>query len=317
MSAESSDAARARPRIPAEIAGAVRRLEIAARRAVKDDLAGDYHSVFKGRGMDFQDVRAYQPGDDPRVIDWNVSARMDELYVKRFVEERELTVLLLVDASGSQLFGSPERTKRECAAGVAALLALSAVANNDRVGLMIFTDRVEAFVPPKKGRKHALRIVSQVLAPDTQGRGTDLAAALGHCARLVKKRAVVFLISDFDDPAFVPPAAEAAPTDPVSRALDLAARRHELVPVWVRDPMEEILPNLGILQVEDPESGELVVVDSGSARLRRAYQERAAARHEWRARALRRRTKECIHVRTDRDYLAPILRHFRRRARRS
>ena len=290
--------------LPAHLVKAVKHLEIIARRAVNDQLAGQYHSVFKGRGMDFVDVREYQPGDDIRVIDWNVSARTDVLHIKQFTEERELTVFLMVDASGSQLFGTHHRRKQTCAAEIGALLAFSAIKNNDRVGLITFSDRVETFVPPKKGRKHVLRVITQILELASEHRGTRLADALEHLTRITRKRAVVFLISDFLDEGF-------------ERALDIASRRHEIIPVLVVDPMEEKLPNMGIVEVEDPETGQLLTVDTTSARVREAFARRAASERETRIKRFRRLKMEPIVVRTDEDYLGPLIKYFRLRARRA
>ena len=245
-----------------ELLQRVRRIEIATRRAVEDTLSGQYHSVFKGRGMDFSEVRAYAPGDEVRTIDWNVTARTGHLHVKRFVEERELTVMVLCDLSASADFGSGERTKGEVAAEIAALLALSAVANGDRCGLALFTDRVERYVPPRKGRKHALRLVSEVLGFLPRSRRTDLAAALEFAARVQRRRAVVFLLSDFQD-------GEAA-APPWERALRVAARRHDVVPVLLGDRRERQLLPAGLAWVEDPETGEVFRADLRSASTRRA-----------------------------------------------
>ncbi len=290
--------------LPKEIASAVKRLEIIARRAVNDQLAGQYQSVFKGRGMDFVDVREYQPGDDIRVIDWNVSARMDSLYVKQFVEERELTVFLLVDASGSQLFGTQNQRKREAAAELAALIAFSAIKNNDRVGLITFTDKVETFIPPKKGRKHVLRVITQILGQEVEARGTDLDVALEHLSRITRKKAVVFLISDFLDSGF-------------EKALDIANRRHELVPVVVTDPLEEKVPNVGLVHLEDPETGRTVTVDTTSKRVRNAFERAAAEQRARREQVFRRLKIDFVNVRTDEDHIAPLIKYFRSRTRRA
>ena len=289
--------------LPKEIASAVKRLEIIARRAVNDQLAGQYQSVFKGRGMDFVDVREYQPGDDIRVIDWNVSARMDSLYIKQFVEERELTVFLLVDASGSQLFGTQNQRKQEAAAELAALIAFSAIKNNDRVGLIAFTDQVETFIPPKKGRKHVLRVITEILGQSPQARGTDLSVALEHLSRITRKKAVVFLISDFLDSGF-------------EKALDIANRRHELVPVIVTDPLEERVPNVGLVHLEDPESGRTLTIDTTSARVRNAFERAAADQRTRRERMFRRLKLDYVNVRTDEDHIAPLIKYFRGRTRR-
>ncbi len=210
---------------PREVLRRVRRIEIRTRRLVEESLAGSYHSVFKGRGMEFAEVREYEPGDDVRSIDWNVSARMGHPFVKKFTEERELTVVLVVDGSGSQRFGTAESTKLQLAAEISALLAFSAIRNGDRVGLLLFTDRVERFVPPRKGREHGLRVIREVLAFEPEGRGTDLGRALTVLQRVVPKRAVVFVVSDFQDDAF-------------ERPLRVAARKHDVVALRTSDPRE-------------------------------------------------------------------------------
>jgi uncharacterized protein (DUF58 family) len=282
---------------------AVKHLEILARRAVNDQLAGQYHSVFKGRGMDFVDVRAYQPGDDIRFIDWNVSARLDELHIKRFVEERELTVFLLVDVSGSQLFGTQARRKQEAAAELASLIAFSAVQNNDRVGLIIFSDRIECFIPPKKGKKHVLRVITEILTCEPVGKRTHIAGALEYLTRINRKKSVAFIISDFQDQAF-------------SKALDIAQRRHELVPVVITDPMEENLPAMGIVQMEDPETGVRVAIDTSSKKVRDAFAAFAVQQRQQREQAFQRLKIDSVQVRTDADHIRPLINYFRQRARR-
>ena len=221
---------------PAEILKKIRTLEIKTRGLVETAFAGDYHSVFKGRGMNFEDVREYQPGDEIRAIDWNVTARLGTAYVKKFTEERELTVILVVDVSASGNFGSTAQSKRELAAEVACLLAFSAIRNNDKVGLILFTDRVELFIPPKKGRSHTLRLIREILFFKPQGRGTEPALALDYLNNIVTRRAVVFFISDFQAPDF-------------SRALALSGRRHDFIAIHIRDEREKVLPNIGIITV--------------------------------------------------------------------
>ncbi len=289
--------------LPDEIFKAVRRLEIVARRAVDDHLAGQYHSVFKGRGMDFRDVRAYQPGDDMRVIDWNVSARMNELHVKQFVEERELTVFLLVDASASQLFGTRNRRKLETAAQLAALIAFSATRNNDRVGLMVFTDGVETCLPPRKGRKHVLRVIREVLEPNVTSRGTDLPAALEYLVRVSNKRSVAFVISDFLDEGY-------------ERALKIAHRRHEIVPLVVQDPMELRLPDMGIVNFRDPETGQIVAADTSSNAVRQCYAAHVDRLQRDRERIFRKLEIDSVLIDTANDHIDPVVRYFRRRAKR-
>jgi uncharacterized protein (DUF58 family) len=296
--AEEDSAARRR-----DLIKRVRRLEIVTRRIVNDQLAGNYHAVFKGRGMDFDEVRLYQPGDEIRFIDWNVSAKMEEIYVKRFVEERELTLFLLVDASASQLFGTRGRSKLEVAAEIAAMIAFSAIKNNDRIGLIIFTDEVELFVPPKKGRKHVLRVISQILDFKARSRGTDISAALDFLSRVSKRTCVAFLVSDFLDGDY-------------ERSMRITARRHDLIPVVLTDPMEEELPNLGTAWVRDPESGQVLQVDTASASFRRRYKERAQAAQALRDRLLRKMKLDTIQVQTDQSTLQPLVNYFRLRARR-
>ena len=283
---------------------AVKHLEIIARRAVNDQLAGQYHSVFKGRGMDFVDVREYQPGDDIRVIDWNVSARTDTLHIKQFVEERELTVFLLVDVSGSQLFGSQNKRKQACAAELAALIAFSAIKNNDRVGLILFSDKVECFVPPKKGKKHVLRVISEILQAKSSSRGTRIQSALELLGRITRKKALVFLISDFQDDGF-------------ETRLGVVSRRHEVIPIMVIDPLEEDLPNMGIVHIENPETGKILTVDTSSVKLRKAFSLRARRNREAREKMFRRRKIDHLLIRTEADYIGALVHYFRARTRRS
>jgi len=298
-----------------ELLRRVRRIELATRRAVEDRLAGQYHSVFKGRGMAFSDVRAYAPGDEVRAIDWNVTARTGQLHVKRFVEERELTVVLLVDASASADFGSRERTKAEVTAEIAALVAFSAVSNGDRVGLVLFTDRVERFVPPRKGRRHALRLVSEVLRFRPEGRRTSIRAALEFLRRALRRRTVAFLVSDFLEPA---PPGGAGPEDPLpfERALRIAARRHEVVPVRLADRLEAELPDAGLALLEDPETGRALRVDLSDRRVRARFAAAAEEEDERLRRAFARLELDSVTVRADAaDHVAPLVAFFRARAR--
>lgn len=286
--------------VPAEVLRQVRRIELRTRGLVNSRFTGEYHSVFKGMGMEFAEVREYQPGDEVRTIDWNVSARMRRLFVKRFVEERELTVLLLVDSSGSSRGGSLERDKQAMAAELAAVLALTATRNNDRVGLLLHSDRVEHLVPPRKGRRHALRLVRDVLAARAQPRGTDLAAACDYAARLLPHRSIVFVISDFVAPSF-------------EDALSRLARRHDVVAVVLDDPGERELPDVGVARLVDAESGELAEVDTSDPRVRDRYA--AAIRAEVAARQglLRRHAVDEVLVPLERGYTEPLLRFFRTR----
>jgi uncharacterized protein (DUF58 family) len=287
-----------------ELLRKIRKIEIVTERLVRDRMAGQYHSVFKGRGIAFSEVRQYMPGDDIRLIDWNVSARMNDTYVKLFTEEREMTVLLLIDMSASGNFGSREQEKRELTAELAAVLAFSAIKNNDRVGLIIFTDQVERFVPPKKGKKHVLRVVSEILNFKPASRRTDLQAGLQFLGRIARRRAVAFLISDF----LAAPAA-------YERALRITARRHDLIPVSVTDPLEEGLPDVGFLELQDPETGEVVVFDT-SGREARQFAHDARRAVEARTTLFRRLNMDTVSVRTDRPYLRALTTFFESRARR-
>jgi uncharacterized protein (DUF58 family) len=286
-----------------ELIRRIRRLEIRTRKVVADSLAGQYQSVFKGRGMAFSEVRQYQPGDEIRTIDWNVTARMREPYVKVFTEERELTVMLLVDVSASGAFGSHGRTKSEIAAEVAAQIAFSATANNDRVGLVLFSDRLEKIVPPRKGRKHVMRVVSDILTTQPEGRGTDLSLGLTRLRQLAPRGAVTFLISDFIAEGYEGP-------------MRLAARRHDLVPVVIADPMEEGLPSMGLIALEDPETGERVLVDSSAKVVQQALQRHAAERRAEREQLFRKIRLDHVSLSAGDDHGLALQRFFRLRARR-
>jgi uncharacterized protein (DUF58 family) len=288
--------------IPRELLKKIRKIEIFTSKLVNDQLAGQYQSVFKGRGMAFSEVRQYQAGDDVRLIDWNVSARMNEPFVKIFVEEREMTVILLVDMSASGLFGSRLQSKQEVAAEVAALVAFSAIKNNDRVGLIIFTDEIELFVPPKKGKKHVLRVISEILTFQPRSRRTDLAVALQYLGRIARKRAVAFLVSDFLADGWLQP-------------LRVADRRHDLVPVILADPMESKLPALGLVAVEDLETGAVLEFDSSGPEARE-YEALVRRRAEEREAVLRRMSLDFVNVRTDRPYVDALVAFFRARERR-
>jgi len=289
--------------IPRELIKKLRKIEIHTSRLANDQLAGSYHSVFKGRGMAFSEVRQYQPGDDVRFIDWNVTARTGDAYVKIFTEEREMTVMLLVDLSASQRFGSSDRSKVEVVAEVAALLAFSAIKNNDRVGLILFTDRVERFVPPKKGRGHVMRVVTEILNAKPEGEGTNLRAALDALGSVSRRRAVAFLVSDFI-------------TGGYERSLRVAARRHDLIPISVVDPREEELSDVGIAWLEDLETGEELEIDTSDPRVRRAFAHSVARQRAEREQLFQRLRMDEVTIRTDRDYVRPIAELFRRRRRR-
>jgi uncharacterized protein (DUF58 family) len=287
-----------------ELLKKIRKIEIVTERLVRDRMAGQYHSVFKGSGIAFSEVREYMPGDDIRQIDWNVSARMNEPYVKLFIEEREMTVLLLVDMSASGRFGSRDQEKRELAAELAAILAFSAIKNNDRVGLIIFTDEVERFVPPKKGKKHVLRVISEILSYEPRSPRTNLGVGLDFLGRIARRRAVTFLVSDF-----------LAPPAQYERALRIAGRRHDLIPVTVTDPLEEALPSVGLVELEDPETGELVVFDTSGPE-GRAFAAESRAIRAAREALFKKLDLDAIGVSTDRPYLPALTSFFEARARR-
>ena len=281
---------------PHDILKKIRRLEIKTRGLVQTAFAGQYRSVFKGRGMNFEEVREYQPGDEVRAIDWNVTARMGHPYIKKFTEERELTVMLLVDVSASGNYGSVSLSKRELAAEVACVLAFSATRNNDKVGLVLFSDHVELFIPPKKGRLHTLRLIREIMYFTPEGRGTDINCALDFLNRVVTRRSVAFVISDFQASGF-------------SKALSVTARRHDFVALQIVDPREEDLPNVGLVTLEDAETGEQIEVDTSDSSTRAAYLNLVEKRRNEFLKELRRQRIDSISLSTDRDYL-PALRGF-------
>jgi uncharacterized protein (DUF58 family) len=286
----------------AELFKKARKIEIASRRLVDTQLAGQYHAVFKGRGLIFSDVRPYYPGDDVRTIDWNITARMNAPHVKQFVEERDRTVNLVIDMSASGFFGSAGATKREIAAELAAVVAFSAIKNNDRVGLYILTDKVERYIPPKKGRKHVLRVIGEILTFKPKSRGTDLAKGLDFLGKVAKRRSVVFFVSDFLSTGW-------------ERAMRIASQRHEIVPVVVGDPMETTLPNVGLLVLEDLETGAVIEVDTSRA-MRRDFEAQALRAAEEREQALRRLNLDVVTVATDQPYVDALIAFFRARAKR-
>ncbi|MFL6527805.1 MAG: DUF58 domain-containing protein [Chthoniobacterales bacterium] len=288
---------------PAEILKKIREIELKTRGFVETTLAGDYHSVFKGRGMNFEEVREYQPGDEIRSIDWNVTARLGTAYVKKFTEERELTVILVVDVSASEYFGSVSQSKRELAAEVACLLAFSAIRNNDKVGLLLFSDRVELFVPPKKGRSHTLRIVREILFFEPVGRGTDPALALDYLNHVVTRRAVVFFLSDFQ-------------TGDFSRQLAVSGRRYDFIALHVEDQRERVLPNVGIITLEDSETGEQIEINTAERSTRDRFAEVARIRDDELNRTLRRHNIDSITLETGEDYVPALRSFFKARERR-
>ena len=288
--------------IPKELFKKIRRLEIRTKGMVDNVFGGEYHSAFKGRGIEFAEVRPYQIGDDIRNIDWNVSARTGETYVKVFEEEREQTLMLLVDISGSEDFGSQEKLKREIAAEICALIAFSAIQNNDKVGLVLFTDAVELFVPPKKGRRHVLRLIRELFAHEPSSRGTDLGGALRHTLHLLRRQSIVLVISDFFDAEY-------------ERPLRATAQRHDTVAVHLQDPREAELPNMGLVELTDAETGDTVWVDTRSAAARSAFQSEAETRQAETADLMRKARVDYVPIRTDEDYIEPLVRFFRQRNR--
>jgi len=307
--AAGAPAAAAAPAVPREILRQVRRIEMRTRGLVDSIFGGEYQSVFRGQGMEFAEVREYQPGDDVRTIDWNVTARTGQPHVKKHVEERELTLLLALDLSGSEQFGTRGRFKAELAAELAAVLALSAVRNHDRVGLLLFTDEIEHVVPPKKGRRHVLRLIRDVLAFQPAGTGTDLARGLDYGARLLPHRGIIFLMSDF-----LPPGGQAWPAA-WEKSLRLASRRHDVVAISITDRAETELPAAGLIALRDPESGRIHIVDSDSPRVRAAYAERVAQERADTRRLLRGLGIDEVQGEVGQPFVAPLLAFFHRRER--
>ena len=286
--------------VPPEVLRQVKLLELRTRGLVNSLFSGEYRSVFKGQGMEFSEVREYQMGDEVRSIDWNVTARMRRPYVKRYIEERELTVMLAVDLSGSERYGTRRRFKSELASELAAVLAMSAIRNNDRVGTLLFTDQVEHVVPPRKGRRHALRLMRDLLAFEPAHRGTDVALATEYLNKMLAHKAIIFLVSDFMSPD-------------VERPLKLLAQRHDVVAVTVEDPSEIELPDIGLARLTDPETGETVDVDTSDPEVRVAFAEWVNAEREARKKLFRRLAIDEVPVRTDGSIVEPLFRFFRNR----
>jgi uncharacterized protein (DUF58 family) len=286
--------------IPREVLQKVRRIEIRTRSVVDSVLSGEYHSVFKGRGMEFSEVRSYVEGDDIRSIDWNVTARMNSLFVKKHIEERELTVMLLVDASASGSFGSVNTFKGEMGVELCALLAFSAIKNNDRVGLIIFTSGVERYIPPQKGKNHVLRVIRELLYFEPREKGTDVGEALSFLNRVQRRKAVVFLVSDFFTPPFVKP-------------LRVAAKRHDLIALTLRDPRESAMPDIGLIELEDAESGSTLLVDSSSKEFRNRYSKEMEQRAAAVSRSFAANGVDEVPVSTATDYAEPLVKFFRKR----
>ena len=286
--------------IPPEILRQVKLIELRTRGLVNSLFTGEYRSVFKGQGMEFAEVREYQHGDEVRSIDWNVTARMRRPYVKRYIEERELTVMLAVDLSGSERFGTRRRFKSELASELAAVLAMSAIRNNDRVGAIIFTDHVEHVVPPRKGRRHALRLIRDLLVYEPEGRGTDIAIASDYLIKMLPHKAIVFLVSDFL-------------SEGIERPIKLLAQRHDLVAVTMEDPSEWQLPDLGLARFVDPETGQTVDVDTSDPKVREQFSTTVNADRDARRHLLRRLAVDEIPITTDGGIIEPLMRFFRSR----
>ncbi len=289
--------------IPRELLRQIRRIEIRTNRMVNDVLAGEYHSVFKGQGVEFEEVREYQHGDDIRTIDWNVTARMGAPFVKRYREERELTVMLMVDASSSSIFGTAEKMKGELAAELSAVLAFSAIKNNDRVGLILFTDKVETFIPPKKGKKHVLRLIRELLMFEPAGGSTSIKNALDYMGKILTRKSVVFLLSDFMSTGF-------------DEALRIVNKKHDLITISITDPREVELPPIGFLELQDAETGEIIIIDTYDTSIRQRFSATAQADIERLVKNFKRMQVDHIPVRTDHPYIDPLVRFFQQRARR-
>jgi uncharacterized protein (DUF58 family) len=290
--------------LPKDVIRKIRRIQITTNRLVNESLAGEYHSVFKGRGMEFDEVREYQHGDDIRTIDWNVTSRTGHPFVKRYVEERELTVMLLVDASASGSFGSASKTKGEIAAEISALIAFSAIKNNDRVGAILFTDRVEKFIPPRRGSTHVLRLIREMLFYQPQRRGTSIQKALDHLNLVIHKRAVVFLISDLLDQGF-------------EQSLKVADRKHDVIVIRIVDPREQELPDVGIVEVRDAETGEIAYIDTSLPVVRASYRANWEKNRSKLTKLFQSQRMDQVAIDTSSPYDVPLVRFFEERARRA
>ncbi|MCA9399698.1 MAG: DUF58 domain-containing protein [Candidatus Omnitrophica bacterium] len=295
--------------IPKDLFKKIRRIEISTQRLVTDVFAGQYHSVFKGQGIEFDEVREYQMGDDVRTIDWNVTARTGQVHVKKFIEERELTVMIMVDASRSTFFGSVNASKHQLAAEISCLLALSAIRNNDKVGLIIFSDRIEKFIAPRKGRRHVLRIVREVLYFKPEGRNTDIIGALDYLNKVTTRRTITFLISDFFDQ-------ENTAKGQLKKILSVANKRHDMTAITLNDPREEHLPACGLLTLEDAETGQMMTIDTSNHALRQQYEERNKARLNERRQMFRSIGVDSVDISTDSSYADEMAKFFIKRKRR-
>ena len=289
--------------IPKELAKKIRYIQIFTKKTVNNVFAGEYESAFKGHGMEFEDVREYQPGDEVRSIDWNVTARTGKPFIKRFVEERELTIMFLVDLSASGTFGSIEKTKNEIAAEFCALLSFSAIKNNDKVGLIVFTDIVEKFIPPKKGLTHVLRLIEELLSFKPHKTKTNIQEGLAYLGRVMRKKAVVFLVSDFLESDF-------------EKQMRVMGKRHDLIAVSITDPREVAMPSVGLLELEDAETGELVIIDTSSPQVRRQYEQQGRERAGTLKHLFHSMGVDQIDIRTDKDYVRTLMRFFLEREKR-
>ncbi|OGC75883.1 MAG: hypothetical protein A2145_07130 [candidate division Zixibacteria bacterium RBG_16_40_9] len=287
--------------LPKEVIKKIRKIEIRTKKLVNDVFSGEYHSIFKGRGMEFQEVREYQPGDDIRIIDWNVTARYGFPFVKKFQEERELTVVILLDASSSGKFGTQEKMKSELAAEICSLLAFSAIKNNDKVGMIIFTDQIEKYIPPQKGSSHVLRLIREVLYYQPQSKGTDLALALDFLGRIQNRRAVVFIISDFLSADYDKP-------------LKIVNRRHDVIAIRITDPRETEMPAVGFIELEDAETGEQILVDTSDFLVRKQFNMFANSEREKLSKKFQSMNLDSVEVLTDRSYIIPLMTFFKQRA---
>ena len=294
-----------------EILRKVRQIEIRTRRLVDSSMGGEYHSVFKGRGMDFDEVREYVPGDEVRTIDWNVTARSGRPFVKKFTEERELTILLLVDVSASGNFGSTSQSKREMAAELASVLAFSAINNSDKVGLILFSDQIEQYIPPKKGRRHVLRVVREILYFEPQHRGTDIVQALDFANRVLQRRAVTFLISDFQTTGD-----QSRALATLQKAIRLTRTRHDLVALHIQDRREHELPDVGLLAIEDAETGELLELSTSNPKVRARFAELSRRNVESLRRMLNAESVDSLELETGTSYVPPLMQFFKTRERR-
>ncbi|HOD11657.1 MAG TPA: DUF58 domain-containing protein [Candidatus Omnitrophota bacterium] len=293
--------------IPKDIFTKIRRIEITTKRLATDVFAGAYHSVFKGQGVEFDEVREYQPGDDIRMIDWNVTARTGRPHIKKFIEEREMTVMLVVDASRSCHFATTQELKSKLAAEIAAVLAFSAVKNNDKVGLLIFTEKIEKFIPPRKGLQHVLRVIREVLYFKPQGRGTNINQALEFLSKVARRRSVAFMISDFFDQDIA---------DTLRQGLTIANKRHDVIAITLNDPKEFDLPDCGLLELQDAETGKRFSVDSGDRLVRQRYRENALKRAQLREDLFRSVGVDAVHIFTDKPFAPELVKFFVKRKKR-